>query len=79
MSIQLPGPRIWGPADLAKFFGFTIHWTYKITRKKAMDPPPRCPGLGRLRFDTQSREFQEWMMRQLGYSNAIDTQGEQDI
>jgi predicted DNA-binding transcriptional regulator AlpA len=71
--VQLPGPRIWGPAELAEFFGFSIHWVYKITKKKATDPPPRCRGLGRLRFDTQSREFQEWIARQIGGCRAIDS------
>lgn len=79
VQIELPGPRIWGPADLATFFGFSVHWVYKITKKNASDPPPRCVGLGRLRFDTQSRAFQEWIMRQLGACNAIDTKSEQGI
>jgi predicted DNA-binding transcriptional regulator AlpA len=79
LPINLPGPRIWGPAELAEFFGFSIHWVYKITKKKAKDPPPRCRGLGRLRFDTQSREFQEWIERQMVGSCAIDTESLQRV
>lgn len=71
--VQLPGPRIWTPAHLARFFGLSIHWVYKVTSAKGGDPPPRCPGVSRLRFDTQSKEFQEWVKRQLGHGYAIDT------
>ena len=70
--LQLPGPRIWGPRDLAKFLGFSVHWVYKRTRTGAEDPPPRCPGLRRLRFDTHSEKFLEWLMRQIGNTYCID-------
>lgn len=69
------GSRIWSAEDLARHFGFSIHWVYKITRKKAIDPPPRCPGLGRLRFDTSAKNFQDWMARQTAGSHPIDSQG----
>lgn len=73
-SLQLPGPRIWTAKDLADFFGMTVFWVYKRTKEKAGDPPPRCPGIGRLRFDTHSEAFRQWMSRQLGW---IET-GEDD-
>jgi hypothetical protein len=61
----LPQPRIWNPKHLADFFGFSVHWVYQQTRKDAPDPPPRCGGFRRLRFDTQSPDFQAWILRQL--------------
>ncbi len=67
--------RIWGPDELAKHFGFSVHWVYKITKKTSIDPPPRCTGLGRLRFDTESKEFQEWLTRQTNSVSPIDSQG----
>jgi hypothetical protein len=58
-----PQKRIWTPADLAAYFGFSVHWVYKNTSPKADDPVPRCPGIGRLRFDTQSPSFLAWLER----------------
>jgi len=60
-KIALPPPRIWEPKHLAEFFGFTVHWVDKLM--KSADPPPRCSGVGRRRFDTQSRTFREWLAR----------------
>ena len=65
-ALELPGPRIWQPADLARFLGVSRSWIYKRTEASAEDPIPRVRGVGRLRFDTQSLNFLEWMRRQLG-------------
>lgn len=73
-KIILPGPRIWNPRNLAEFLGVSIHWVYKRCEKKAVDPVPRVPGVGRLRFDTDSLTFQSWLGRKLG---CVDT-GEDD-
>lgn len=70
--LGLPGPRIWRLKDLAAFFGFTISWAYKVMSSD--DPPPKCPGLKRPRFDTHSPAFQWWVARQLGYcGRSVDT------
>lgn len=78
-NLQLPGPRIWGPVRLARFVGFSIHWVYKRTRAGAFDPPPRCPGLNRLRFDTESEEFREWLQRQIGHPSPIDGDDDDEV
>jgi hypothetical protein len=71
-DLDLPGPRIWRLKELAAFFGFTMSWAYKIMSSE--DPPPRCPGLRRPRFDTHSPAFQLWVARQLGYyTSSVDT------
>jgi hypothetical protein len=70
--ITLPQPRIWKPEHLADFFGFSVHWVYKQTRKDSPDPPPRCKGFRLIRFDSQSAEFQEWILRQLACYSVIE-------
>lgn len=60
-KLELPPPRIWEPKHLAEFFGLSIHWVDKLM--KSDDPPPRCSGVGRRRFDTHSRAFREWLVR----------------
>jgi hypothetical protein len=65
IDINLPQPRIWKPEHLADFFGFSVHWVYKQTGHNSPDPPPRCKGFRLLRFDTQSPDFQAWILRQL--------------
>jgi integrase len=63
--LRLPEPRIWGPMHLAEFLGVTKHWVYKHTQKEAIDPVPHIKGVvGRLRFDTASPAFQQWLQRQ---------------
>jgi hypothetical protein len=69
-NLDLPVPRVWGPRDLAKFLGLSIHWVYKRCEAKAEDPIPRIPGVGRLKFDTHHPAFQDWMRRQLGYVDS---------
>jgi hypothetical protein len=71
-SIDLPGPRIWEPRDLSRFLGLSVHWVYKRTERSAKDPIPRIRGVGRLRFDTHSVEFQEWLLRQLGSVDRVE-------
>jgi hypothetical protein len=68
--LDLPEPRIWEPKDLAQFLAVSVHWVYKRTERNAKDPIPRIPGVGRLRFDTYSVPFQQWLLRHLGY---VDT------
>jgi hypothetical protein len=65
-ALNLPEPRVWSPQHLANFLGVSIHWVYKRCQAKAEDPIPRIAGVGRLRFDTASQLFQDWMRRQLG-------------
>ena len=69
--LDLPAPRIWTPKNLADFLGMSIHWVRKRTESKAEDPIPRVAGVGRLRFDTHSPAFQQWLRRLLG-SGYID-------
>ena len=66
-ALNLPDPRVWKPQDLSAFLGVSVHWVYKRCERKADDPIPRIPGIGRLRFDTHHPDFQDWMRRQLGY------------
>jgi hypothetical protein len=69
-ALNLPEPRVWSPQDLANFLGISKHWIYKRTQEDAEDPIPRIAGVGRLRFDTASPQFQDWMRRQLGYIDS---------
>ena len=69
-SLDLPAPRVWGPKDLASFLSVSVSWIYKRTQEGAEDPIPRVPGVGRLRFDTASPRFQNWIGRQLGYVDS---------
>ena len=73
--LDLPGPRIWSPQDLANFLGMSIHWVRKRTESKAEDPIPRVAGVGRLRFDTHSPAFQQWPRRLLssGYIDNVES------
>jgi hypothetical protein len=70
-GLDLPAPRVWTPQHLAGFLGVSLSWIYKRTMEDAEDAIPRVPGVGRLRFDTNSPRFQAWMRRQLGY---VDTE-----
>lgn len=71
-TLDLPAPRIWQPKHLAEFLGVSVHWVYKRTETSAEDPIPRVAGVGRLRFDTHSPKFQDWMRRQLGYVDRVE-------
>ncbi|HEX5735978.1 MAG TPA: hypothetical protein VF131_24335 [Blastocatellia bacterium] len=75
-QLNLPGPRIWKPKHLAEFFGFSVHWVYKITKSTSEDPPPRCQGIGRLAWDTESQAFQQWIIRRL---RTIDDQEQDNV
>jgi hypothetical protein len=66
-ALNLPEPRIWSRKYLADFLGVSASWVYQRTMKNAEDPIPRIVGIGRLKFDTASPQFQDWMRRQLGY------------
>jgi hypothetical protein len=57
---------IWTAEDLAAFVGYSIYWVYKQTQKGSTDPPPRCPGIKELRFNTRDPRFREWLERRLG-------------
>ncbi len=65
VKVNLPPPRIWKPEHLADFFGFSVHWVYKQTRKDSPDPIPRCKGMRHIRFDTSDPKFQAWLARQI--------------
>lgn len=65
-ALNLPPPRVWTPQHLADFLGVSVSWIYKRTMEGAEEPIPRIQGIGRLRFDTESPGFQDWMRRQLG-------------
>jgi hypothetical protein len=75
-ALNLPAPRVWTPQHLASFLGLNVSWIYKRTMEGAEDPIPRIQGIGRLRFDTQSPDFQNWMRRQLG-SGYVDREAGQ--
>jgi hypothetical protein len=64
--LDLPGDRIWTVNDLAAFLKVGKGWVYARTKKSCQDPPPRCPGIADIRFDTHSRAFQLWLARQIG-------------
>lgn len=68
-ALDLPDPRIWTPEDLASFFRLSVHWVRKVS--KSDDPPPRIGGVRHLRFDTHSKEFQEWIARKLGQAGPL--------
>lgn len=57
---------IWTPKDLADYLSLSLAWVYERTRPGAVDPIPRCPGITRIRFNTRSRVFQDWLARQIG-------------
>jgi hypothetical protein len=59
-------PFIWTVEDLAAFVGYSVHWVYKQTKKESSDPPPRCPGIKELRFNTRDPRFREWLERRIG-------------
>jgi hypothetical protein len=75
-ELNLPPPRIWTPKDLADFLRVSVSWVHRRTSKASTDPPPRCPGLSDLRFDTHSPAFQAWLSRQLGTSVDTETGGD---
>jgi hypothetical protein len=47
-------PHICTIQELAKYLNVSIWW---LRRHK----PPRCPGIGRTRYNTRSRAFEEWL------------------
>ena len=61
-----PPPFIWTAEDLAAFVGYSVFWVYKQTKRGNTDPPPRCPGIKELRFNTRDPRFREWLERRLG-------------
>ena len=64
---QVKSPQfIWTVEDLAAFVGYSVHWVYKQTKKESSDPPPRCPGIKELRFNTRDPRFREWLERRIG-------------
>jgi hypothetical protein len=72
MSSQTNGVtpnRLWNAQDLAAYLRLSIQWVYKRTQDSSVDPPPRCPGIRRLRFNPRDPKFRAWLERQVG---AID-------
>jgi hypothetical protein len=47
-------PHICTIQELAAYLNVSIWW---LRRHK----PPRCPGIGRTRYNTRSRAFEEWL------------------
>jgi len=47
-------PHICTIQELATYLNVSIWW---LRRHK----PPRCPGIGRTRYNTRSRAFEEWL------------------
>ncbi len=64
--LALPVNKLWTAQNLANYLGMSIHWVYKRTQQGTADPPPRCPGIKRLRFNPQDKNFQAWLERQIG-------------
>lgn len=71
-TLGLPGPRVWEVKQLADFLKVKPSWVYNRTKEDAANKIPRCPGVGRLRFDTWSPAFQAWMIGIL--SDNVDTE-----
>ena len=64
--------RIWSAADLAEFLGLSVGWVYNHSGPSSSDPIPRCAGLRHLRFDSESKPFREWLLRNLGINVDIN-------
>jgi hypothetical protein len=47
-------PHICTIQELAAYLNVSVWW---LRRHK----PPRCPGIGRTRYNTRSRAFEEWL------------------
>jgi len=54
LETRLPLPHICTIHELATYLNVSIWW---LRRHK----PPRCPGIGRTRYNTRSRAFEEWL------------------
>ena len=63
---------IWTAQQLAAFLGLSVGWVYRRSGRSSSDPIPRCPGVGVLRFNTKSPEFQRWLQRQVGMIHDND-------
>ncbi len=64
--------HIWTVQDLADYLQVSKGWVYKRTGKNWPDPIPRCPGIGKPRFNTRSVEFLGWMERLVGTFKTDD-------
>jgi hypothetical protein len=56
LATELPLPHICTIQELAKYLNVSIWW---LRRHK----PPRCPGIGKTRYNTRSHAFEEWLAR----------------
>jgi hypothetical protein len=54
LSTESVLPHICTIQELAAYLNVSVWW---LRRHK----PPRCPGIGRTRFNTRSRAFKEWL------------------
>ena len=54
LATGLPLPHICTIQELATYLNASVWW---LRRHK----PPRCPGIGRTRYNTRSRAFEEWL------------------
>lgn len=58
MAAVIPS-RFCTTEQLAEAFGFSPHWIYKLNNRGK--GPPRLKGVRPYRYDTQSREFRQWL------------------
>lgn len=64
---------IWTVDDLAQYLQVSKRWVYKRTGRNAADPIPRCPGIGKPRFNTRSPAFQKWLENLVGEFDDVDS------
>lgn len=54
------------PPELATILGVEVGWIYRRTSRKATDPIPHCPGIGRLKFNPRDPKLRAWIERNFG-------------
>jgi len=54
------------PPELAAILGVEVGWIYRRTSRKATDPIPHCPGIGRLKFNPRDPKLRAWIERNFG-------------
>ena len=59
ISKTLEVPRFCSTEQLAQALGFSPHWVYKLIKRGK--EPPRLKGVRPYRYDTQSKEFCQWL------------------
>ena len=77
LSQPLDLPRFCTTEQLAEAFGFTVHWIYKLTKRGK--GPPHLPNVRPYRYDTQSREFFNWLVSMGVDLGTVDTQDRTNV